>query len=83
LSLGNIDSTIRSEPSNLPSILVALLPVPLKYHFKEHGKTTPVKEQQIHNGQVLRKVFEIIFRHLKVLFNTGKLLVCADGQMRQ
>jgi hypothetical protein len=37
LSLGNIDSTIRSKPSNLASILVGLLPVPPKYLFKEHG----------------------------------------------
>jgi len=61
LSLGNIDSTIRSKPLNLASILVALLPIPPKYHFKGHGKTTDVKEQQIHNRKVLRMVFELIF----------------------
>jgi hypothetical protein len=49
LSLGNIDSTIRSKPSNDTSILVALLPVPPKYPFKGHGETTAMKEQQIHN----------------------------------
>jgi hypothetical protein len=83
LSPGNNDSTIRSEPSNLASILVALLPVPPKYHFKELGKTTGVKEQQIQNREVLRKNIEIIFRHLDELFNTGKRMVCADGQMWQ
>jgi len=71
--------TIRSKPSNLASIFVALLPVPPKYHFKGHGKTTAVKEQQIHNQEVLRKVFELIFRPLDSLFNTGKLMLCADG----
>ena len=83
LSLGNIDLTIRSNPSNLASILVTLLPVPPKYHFKGHGKTTAVKEQQVHNREVLRKVFKIIFRPLDALFNTGKLMLCADGRMRQ
>jgi len=28
-------------------------------------------------------VFKLIFRPLDVLFNTGKLMLCADGQMRQ
>jgi len=83
LSLGNIDSTIRSKPSNLGSILVALLPIPPKYHFEGRGKTTAVKEQQIHNREILRKVFELIFHPLDTLFNTGKLLLCVDGQMWQ
>jgi hypothetical protein len=43
-SLPNIDLTIRSKPSNLASILVALLPVAPKYHFKGHRKTTAIKE---------------------------------------
>jgi hypothetical protein len=37
-SLGNIDSTIRSKPSNRARILVALLPIPPKCHFKGHAK---------------------------------------------
>jgi len=83
LSLGNIDWTIRSNPLNLASFLVALLPIAPKHHFKEHGKPTAVKEHQIHNAQVLRKVFELIFRPLDTLFNTGKLMHCADCRMRQ
>jgi hypothetical protein len=78
-SLGNIDSTIRSKPSNLASILVALLSVPPKYHFKGHGKTTAMKEQQIHHREVIRKVFELIFHPLDMLFNTAKHMLCADG----
>ena len=74
---------IRSKPSNLASILVALLPIPLSNHIKGHGKTTTMKEQQIHNREVLRKVFEITFHSLDALFNTGKLMLCADGRMRQ
>ena len=42
-----------------------------------------MKEQQVHNREVLRKVFELIFRPLDALFNTGKLMLCADGRMRQ
>jgi hypothetical protein len=33
---------IRSELSNLEIIIVALLPVPLKYDFEGHGKTPAV-----------------------------------------
>jgi len=83
LSLGNIDSTISSKPSNLASILVALLPVPRKYHFKGHGKTTAVKEQQIDNWEVLRKVFELFFGPLDALFTTEKLMLCAASRMQQ
>ena len=83
LSLGNIDLTIRSKPSNLASILVALLPVPRKYHFKGHGKTSDVKEQQIHNREVLTTVFDLIFCPLDTHLNTGKHMLCADGRMWQ
>jgi len=75
--------TIRFKPSNLASILVALLPIPPKYHFKEHGKTTAMKEQQIHNQEVLRKVFKLIFHPLDVLFDTAEPMLCADIPMRQ
>jgi len=83
LSRGNLDWFIRSNPSNLASVIVALLPIPPKYQFKGHGKTTAVKEQQIHNWEVLRKVFELIFRTLDALINTGKLMLCVDSRMRQ
>jgi hypothetical protein len=79
LNLGNIDLTIRSKPPNRTNIFVALVPVPPKYQFKGNGKTTAVKEQQIHNREALRNVFERIFRPLDSLFNTGKLMLCADG----
>ena len=75
LSLGNIVSTIRSKPSNLAIILVALLPVLPKYRFKDRGKTTAMKEQQIQNQEDSRKVFELIFHPLDALFNTGRLML--------
>jgi hypothetical protein len=81
--LGNIDSMMRSKPSNLGCILAAFLPIPPKYHFNGDRKPRAVKDQQIHNGDVLRKVFEHIFRPLDVLFNTGQLMLCADSRMRQ
>ena len=37
----------------------------------------------MHNGEVLRKVSELVFCALDVLFNTGKLMLCVDGQMGQ
>jgi hypothetical protein len=69
--------------SNLACILVTLLPVPLKYHFTGHGKTTAMKQPPINNREVLWKVFKLIFRPLDTLGNTAKLMLCADYQMRQ
>jgi len=70
---------IRSKPSNYASIILALLPIPLKYHFKGHGKSTAVKGQHIHGREVLRKVFELIFCPPDALFKTGKHMLCAAG----
>jgi hypothetical protein len=46
-------------------------------------KTTAVKEQQMHSRKVSRQVFELIFSLLEAHFNTGKLMLSADGRMRQ
>jgi hypothetical protein len=75
LSVGNINSTFRSMPSNLPSILLAILSDPPKYHFIGHGKMTAVKEQQIDDREVLRTIFNIMFRPLDALFKPGKLML--------
>jgi len=83
MGLGNIDWTIRSNPLILPAIVVVLPPILLGCPFEGHGKTTTVKEQQIHYQEVLRKVFEHIFLPPNPLFNAGKLTLSADGQMRQ
>lgn len=83
LSLGYIDLTIRSKPSAITSILVAFLSVPLKYDFQVYGKPTAMKKQQTYNWESSRKVFKLIFRHLKVLVNNGKLMICVDSQMQQ
>jgi len=83
LSLRYIDSTIRSKASHVPSILVALHPVPLKYHFKEHGKTTAVNEHQVHIQDGLEMVFEHIFHSFDVHFHTAKLLLGTDNRNGQ
>jgi len=83
LSLGNVDPVNKSKPSNPASILVSLFAVPPKYHFKGHGKRTAPKERQIHNWEVLRKVFVLIVLPLDALSNTGKLMLSADRRMRQ
>jgi hypothetical protein len=62
---------ISSNPFNIASIVVSLLSVPAKYHLKEHGKTTAMNEQQIHNCDVLRQVYKLILCPLHGLFNTG------------
>jgi hypothetical protein len=63
LSLRNIDLTFRSKPFNLATLLVALLPVSPKYQFKDHWKTMAVKEQQIHNREVLNRFLSLFFLH--------------------
>ena len=74
---------IRSKISNLAFILVALLPIPIKYQFNGHGKTTAVKEQYIHNGEVLRNGFELNFCPVDALFHSANQKLCEDGRMRQ
>jgi hypothetical protein len=70
-------------PPILGSILVVLCPLSPKYHFTEHGETTTVKEQQIHNSEIVRKVFKLVFWPLDALFNTEKLMLCVDYRMQQ
>jgi len=74
---------IRSKSSNLGSIPVALLPVSPKDHLKEHRQATVVKAQPVHNQEVLKKVFRLIFRHLDALFHTRQRILCADGQTQE
>jgi len=61
---------IRLKSLNQARILVSLLPVPPKNHFKGHGKPTTLKEQQIHNCEIVRQVLELIFHSLDALFNS-------------
>jgi len=42
-----------------------------------------MKEQHIHNREVLKKDFEPILCRLNALLNTGKPMRCADGWMRE
>lgn len=72
---------ISSKPSNLQSILFALLPVPPKHHFKSHANTTAVNKQQIHNPVVLRWAFNLILCPLNVLFNICNLMLSVDSWM--
>jgi len=44
--------------------------VPPKYHFKECGNTTAVKEQRIHNREDFRRVLELIFHPLNTVLNS-------------
>jgi len=83
LNLGRIDSTIRSMGRNRANILVSLLPVLPTYHFMNHGKTTAVQKQYIHNREDLRRVFKLMFSSLNANFITRKLKHCVDRQMRR
>jgi len=82
-SFGNINSIIRSKYSNLASIVSAVGPGPLKYHFRGHRKTTGMREQQIHYQKVVRKVFEHICHTHDQHFDSPKIMLCADGQIQQ
>jgi len=44
-----------SKSGNLACFKVALLPISQRYHYKDHGKMTSLKEQQIQNREVLKK----------------------------
>jgi len=57
--------------------------LPRKFHFKGHGKTATVKEQQIHNREDLWNAIELIFHHLDAVVNTRKLMLRAECRMRQ
>jgi len=83
VSLGNNDFMIRSKPPNLACILVAHLPVTVKSDFTGLGKTSTMKERQIQNRKAACKASKLICCFLDVLFNTGKLMLCADSQIRQ
>jgi len=74
---------IRSKPSNLACIFVALHPVPLKYHFKGHWKKSGVKKHEIHDREVLRRAFELILHPLNALLDIWKLMHCVDSYMWQ
>jgi len=83
MGLRNINWTNRSKLSNLPSILVGILPLPSKYHFNGQGITTAMKEQQIHNPEVSRKAFDVMLSYLHALFIMAKLMLLADSRMWQ
>jgi len=73
LCLRKISMTIRWKRSNHAWIFVALLPIPPKYLFNGHQKTTPTKEEPILNWEVLTTIFEHTFHPLDLRFcNTGR-----------
>jgi len=82
LSLGNVNTNIRSKISNRCYVLIALLPVPPKHTFKGPGKQNALRDQQDNNREILRCCFEIILRPLNDVQKHGKLMICPDGRMR-
>jgi len=82
LSLGNVNTNIRSKISNRCYVLIALLPVPPKHTFKGPGKQNALRDQQDNNREILRCCFEIILRPLNDIQKLGKLMICPDGRMR-
>ena len=83
VSLGNIDPMITSQPSDLASILVALLPVSPYCQYEGHEKTNAVNKQQISSWELLKQILELIFSSLDTLVNYGKHLLCMACRMRQ
>ena len=76
-------SMSRLKPSTHSSILVAIVPVSLTYHFKGHRNSGVKKEQQVHDREVLRNVIERNSCPVDACFNTGDLMLCAEGLMGQ
>jgi hypothetical protein len=66
-----------------PTILVALLAVPAKHHFKGHGIITAIDDQQIHTQECLSIVIKLILFSLELRVHTANNMLCVDGPMRQ
>ena len=81
MNLGNIFPTIRTQSSNLAWIVVALVPVPQKYHFTGYSKLTAAMEQQFHNWDDLIKHLEYMFRPLNTLLNAGRCFLYMVGHI--
>jgi hypothetical protein len=84
LSIGNIDSTVRSRPNMLAQVLLALLPVPPKL---SHGSTTKRQAESQRNQKFLTAIIQAILEPLQAFRNTaelqdGALWPCSDGHLR-
>jgi hypothetical protein len=85
LSIGNIESTVRSRPNMLAQILVALLPVPPKF---SRGSSAKHQEESRLNQNFLAAVTKAILQPLLAFQRTteledGALWPCADGHLRR
>jgi len=83
LFLRNVDLMIRSNPSNLASILVALLPVTPKFNYKGHGKNNGLDGTTNSQARGCKECLRVYYSSSCPAFRHGKAFACADGRMRQ
>jgi hypothetical protein len=78
ITIGNLPSARRNSPGSMAGLLLALLPVPLK--FSRSSKADA--RQRKMNADTLQDVFELIFAPLQEMAQAGIPIDCADGKVR-
>ena len=78
MTIGNILSSTRNKESKHATVLLALLPVPLKML----GVAARNARQRKVNNEILCEVMEAIFVPMAALGNSGHEVECADGKVR-
>src|SRR5690606_11766362 len=92
MSLGNLPSSLRSRPSTNSWMLIGLFPIPLKkddYLGTDNGipcKASSNEREKYarYKADVFHQVIDtILSKDMKVMFENGLQLDCADGKIRQ
>ena len=78
MTIGNIISSTRNKELKHATVLLALLPVPLKMV----GVAARDARQRQVNNEILCELMEAIFAQMAALGNSGLEVECADGKVR-
>jgi len=78
ITIENLPSARRNSPGSMAVLLLALLPIPLK--FSKSSKAD--QGQRKINADTLQDVFELIFAPLQDVAHPGIAIDCADGKVR-
>ena len=77
MTIGNILSRTQNSPTNMPILLLALLPVPPKLIY-ESVRADEIQRQM--NADALQAVFDLILAPLQEIANDGAVMDCLDGK---
>ena len=79
VTIGNILSRTRNSPTKMPTLLLALLPVPPKL---SHESVHADEIQRQMNADALQAVFDLILALLQQIANDSAVMDSADGKTR-